>query len=177
MMIEAGDVESVSMRAIASEVGVTPPAIYAHFTDKDALFEGICDRRFGQLNATFREAIAGSEDALERLMLCGRAYVHFGIENPEAYRFLMMTRSEEDFDESSGKHVEGQNAFMTLVALVTDCIERGYIKRMDPLDASLIIWAQVHGLTTLMITNPKFEWADGIVDKMMDACMQGMAPR
>jgi AcrR family transcriptional regulator len=184
-MVEIGDADAVSMRAIATAVGVTPPAIYAHFTDKDELFQGLCDRRFAQLNEVFQEAIGSSSDPLERLMLCGRAYVRFGLENPEAYRFLMMTRSSEEAEvEPVGDEpAQGDIAFMTLVELVSACIDSGHIRPSDPLESSLIIWAMVHGLTALMITAPnhptrqKFDWPDDIIDKMMVASMEGMAPR
>ncbi len=179
LMLATGDVEAVSMRAIAGKVGVTPPAIYAHFTDKDDLFQGLCDRRFGQLNQIFQEAIGTGGDPLERLMSCGLAYIRFGIDNPEAYRFLMMTKNEDDFALTITNEApsQGDMAFMTLVGLVTACIEEGEIRQMDPLDASLLIWSMVHGLTSLMITSPKFAWSSDIVDKLMEAAMIGMAPR
>jgi AcrR family transcriptional regulator len=37
LMIESGGADTVSIRAIADAVGVTPPSIYLHFPDKEAL--------------------------------------------------------------------------------------------------------------------------------------------
>lgn len=178
-MVEAGDVESVSMRAIAEAVGVTPPAIYLHFSDKDQLFEAICEERFRLLNATFVEATSGGGTAIERLMRCGRAYVRFGIDHPEAYRFLMMTKSDDDYADTftTDQPSQGDMAFMFLVNLVTECIEAGDIRPMDPLEASLVIWSHVHGLTALMITEAKFEWPETVIDTLLETTMYGVCPR
>jgi AcrR family transcriptional regulator len=178
-MLEAGDVDSVSMRAIAHEVGVSAPAIYIHFSDKDELFDAICDRSFRELNRIFQEAISQSDDPLERLRLCGKAYVRFGVENPEAYRFLMMNNSEHNHPDALMSHdpSQGELAFQTLLGLVHRCIEAGAIRPMDTLEAGLILWANVHGLTSLLITNPKFEWATGLEDKLIETCIYGLAPR
>jgi AcrR family transcriptional regulator len=38
LLIEKGHPDAVSIRAVAARVGVSPPAIYLHFADKDELF-------------------------------------------------------------------------------------------------------------------------------------------
>lgn len=177
-MVQAGDVDAVSMRAIANAVGVTPPAIYAHFADKDELFQAICDRRFGQLNEALN-AMDEFDDPVEGLHAGGRAYIRFGLDHPEAYRFLMATKTEEDYSETltTDEPTQGDIAFMALVNKVAQCIEAGAIRRMDPLEGALILWSQVHGLTMLMITQPNFEWPEDLIDKLLDASMYGLVPR
>lgn len=180
LMVDAGDVESVSMRSIATSVGVTPPAIYMHFEDKDELFQAICDRRFEQLNAVFDEAISSAgDDPVDRLLRCGRAYIRFGVENPEAYRFMMLTKNADDFDHAvtTEEPTQGDIAFLKLVSMIAACLEAGAIRPMDPLEASLILWSTVHGLTTLMITSPQYAWPPDIVDKALETSFLGLAPR
>ena len=45
ILIETNDQAALSIRAIASAVGVTPPSIYLHFADRNDLVFAVCERR------------------------------------------------------------------------------------------------------------------------------------
>jgi AcrR family transcriptional regulator len=40
----------VLIRSVAQSVGVTPPSIYLHVDDKNALLDAVCARYFGKLD-------------------------------------------------------------------------------------------------------------------------------
>lgn len=44
LLLDTGHAKAVSIRAVAQRVGVTPPSIYLHFADKDALLDAVCAR-------------------------------------------------------------------------------------------------------------------------------------
>jgi AcrR family transcriptional regulator len=46
LLIERGDPAQVSLRGVAARVGVTAPAIYRHFPDKDALLLAAAGEQF-----------------------------------------------------------------------------------------------------------------------------------
>jgi AcrR family transcriptional regulator len=46
---DRGGLEAVTLRAIATDVGATPMALYTYFADKDALYEGMRDRAFARV--------------------------------------------------------------------------------------------------------------------------------
>jgi AcrR family transcriptional regulator len=46
LLLETGHAKDVSIRSVAQRVGVTPPSIYLHFADKDALLDAVCGRYF-----------------------------------------------------------------------------------------------------------------------------------
>src|ERR687888_1032271 len=75
LLVQTGDQEAVSIRAVADAVGVTPPSIYLHFADKNELVFAVCERAFARFDAVQEEAAAQSDDPLESLMLRGRAYI------------------------------------------------------------------------------------------------------
>lgn len=176
LLVETGDEAAVSIRAIAQGCGCTPPAIYMHFEDKDALIGEVCDRRFAELNAVFDEATKGLDDPLTELREMGRGYVRFGTENPEAYRLLMMTKQEDDWSDTwtTDEPTQGDLAFMRLVNKVGQCIAEGALRETEPLRAAIVLWSAVHGLTALLISHPKFEWPDEIVDDVLDGVMTGL---
>src|SRR6185295_14050813 len=42
LLLETGHAKAVSIRSVAQRVGVTPPSIYLHFADKEALLDAVC---------------------------------------------------------------------------------------------------------------------------------------
>ena len=75
---------------MAQRVGVTPPSIYLHFNDKDALLDAVCARYFEKLDEEMQRAAAGQPTAIEVLRAQGLAYVRFAIATPELYRIATM---------------------------------------------------------------------------------------
>ena len=63
---------AISMRMLASEVGITPAALYHHFPDKEALYSAVLDYVFTDKAAAINDLLSGSnapEVKLERLIL------------------------------------------------------------------------------------------------------------
>jgi len=172
---EAGSKDGVSIRAIADACGVTPPAIYMHFADKDQLFLEVCSVRFREMDAWIGEAASKAPDEpLESLRVMGEAYIRFGVEHPEAYRLLMMTLHEGRIDEEGME--AGRDAFMHLVQAVDRCVKAGALGDADPYETSLILWSGIHGLTSLFISFPNFQWGDKpeLIDHLMDVMIEGL---
>jgi AcrR family transcriptional regulator len=165
LMIETGRADTVSIRAIADAVGVTPPSIYLHFPDKDSLIVAVSERHFEAFDSVIEQAGAAVDDPVESLRRRGRAYVHFGLENPEPYRILFMTRADGDrrLEAVTGA---GTRAFQHLVDAVERCIDTGAFRRVDPVLAATGVWTAVHGVTSLLISLPGFPWPD--IDTLVD---------
>ena len=62
LLLETGHAKAVSIRSVAQRVGVTPPSIYLHFTDKDALLDAVCARYFEKLDEEMQRAAVGQTD-------------------------------------------------------------------------------------------------------------------
>jgi AcrR family transcriptional regulator len=166
LLIRTGSVEAVSIRAVADVVGVTPPSIYMHFADKNDLIFAVCEKHFQEFDEVIEDAGSASDDPLESLLLRGRAYVRFGLENPEHYRILFMTKpalTPERFQDEG--MIERMAAFQHLIEAVDRCIRAGAFQG-DPLELSLLFWSYAHGLTSLLITKPDFPWPD--VDALIE---------
>ena len=166
----------MSIRAVADAVGVTPPSIYLHFRDKDELIFSICERHFTRLDAFIEKEGAKVSDPVESLILRGKAYVRFGIENPEQYRILFMGKpkaSPEGFDE---ERLREAASFDHLVAAVRRCMDAGAIPQSDAFFVALGMWIAVHGLTSLLIAKPDFPWpgAEDLVDHFCSVHVAGL---
>jgi AcrR family transcriptional regulator len=165
LLIQTGDQEQVSIRAIADAAGVTPPSIYLHFADKTQLLAAVCEARFGDFDQYMTDAMAGIDDPLDALWARGRAYVRFGLENPEHYRILFMTRPLADAAQGDPTTLPGLTAFGKVVEDVAHCMDAGAIADGDPFLVATSLWTVVHGITSLLIARPDFPWPD--LDRLM----------
>jgi AcrR family transcriptional regulator len=165
LLIKTGDEEAVSIRAVADAVGVTPPSIYLHFRDKDELIFSICERHFTRLDAYIEKAGAKASDPIESLILRGKAYVRFGIENPEQYRILFMSKGARSEENMQPEELRQSASFDHLVQAVQRGVDAGSFSG-DPLLISMGLWAVVHGITSILISHPHFPWPDN--EKLID---------
>jgi AcrR family transcriptional regulator len=149
LLAKTGDEEAVSIRAVANAVGVTPPAIYLHFADKDALIKAVCEDTFRALDEFVESRVAAIDDPVEQLAERGRAYVDFGVEHPEQYRVLFMGKARLSGDEALES-----SGFAHLLDNVTRCMDAGGIARRDPVVVSAGLWAVVHGVTSIAVSVP-----------------------
>src|SRR5579862_9024849 len=94
LLESTGDMDAVSIRAIADAVGVSSPSIYLHFPDKTALLYAVCQERFEQLDQVMGAAAALASDPFDEVKRRGAAYIRFGLDHPEQYRILFMERDE-----------------------------------------------------------------------------------
>src|SRR3954469_6133372 len=76
--------EGVTMRALADAIEYTPPVIYAHFRDKDAIIQELCYRQLRSLAASF--ANFSPFHPVERLGRIGYVYIDFAVEHPSHFR-------------------------------------------------------------------------------------------
>src|ERR1700738_4348258 len=116
LLIATGDESALSIRAIAKAVGVTPPSIYLHFADRNELVYALVEHQFAHLDEAMQVAAAGVEDPLDRVAARGRAYIDFGLANPEHYRLLMMGRPDSTPERFLDERLESTSAFTHVVA-------------------------------------------------------------
>ena len=180
LLLETGDQRAVSIRAVAEAVGVAPPSIYLHFADKNELIFAVCERHFARFDALLQAARASSDDPVESLMACGRAYVRFGLENPEHYRILFMTKPEQTPESWTAEKVIGSAAFEHLVEAVAEAIVALDVQpRPDPVFVSISLWSITHGITSLLLTHPNFPWPDEkqLIEYVLRMPLEGLLPR
>ena len=160
LLARYGHDDAVSIRAVANRVGCTPPAIYLHFADKTALLFEVCERRFADLSAHVEQAVTGIADPVERLQAGTTAYVKFGLDHPEHYRILFMQKALLTPEQWQDIRMSGISGFDRLVERCREAIEAGEVDSDDPRAVAITLWQMAHGLISLMITKPQWEWPE-----------------
>ena len=174
LLLKTNDADAISIRAIANAVRVTPPSIYMHFESKEQLIMAVCEREFEVLDAVLADAAEGIDDPVEALKAMSRAYVRFGLEHPEQYRFLFMAPTPEwAMKDREAKDLTG---FGRLIELVQRCIDSAAFAAGDAFTISCGLWTSVHGVTSLLIANPHFPWPplDELLEHGIDVHCRGL---
>jgi AcrR family transcriptional regulator len=176
LLAETDDFSKISMRMIAERVGVSPPAIYMHFADKDELLFELCEDRFGEFRKVMQEARSSTDDPVGAVRACGRAYVQFALDHPEHYGVLFLSKTEFPTDVTV-EELNGYRAFLDLVAAVQRAVDEGRYRDVDPTIAAIGLWTSMHGLVSLLIRAPNFPWPelDVLVDHVLDVQTRGLA--
>lgn len=144
--IETKGAESLSLRTIAKECGVSATAIYRHFANKEALFAKIATEGFKKLSQVgeFMEATNTQSN------IFGVGYVEFALDN-RGYFEIMFGSHIKDHRLYPELYQASQNSFTRLsekIATNTKDINKEQLNAMAKKH-----WALVHGLAILMATH------------------------
>jgi AcrR family transcriptional regulator len=151
-VLERDGLEGLTLRAVAREAGVSHSAPLRHFAGVATLLSALASEGFEQLYDSVDEhlAIAGPDATTRtRLAYAGRGYVRFAVTHPGV--FSLMFRNELIDRTYAPLGETGARAFQQLVDLVVAAQFDGFAPDEDPVHASVIVWALVHGVATLWI--------------------------
>jgi AcrR family transcriptional regulator len=172
--------DGLTMRALADAIEYSPPVLYAHFRDKDALIQELCYRHLRGLAKVF--ATFGSLDPVERLRRIGYVYADFAVDNPSHFRFVFLTpHSSPPDDEELAKEDPQRNAYAFLRQTVKDGLAAGVFRPeyTDAEEIAQLCWASAHGVVALQnIKGPDswIDWRDARTSarRLIDATLIGL---
>ncbi|MBO0936634.1 TetR/AcrR family transcriptional regulator [Fibrella sp. HMF5335] len=143
--------EKLSIRAIAEEIEYSAATIYLYFKDKNEVMYAIHQQAFSKMMQEF-QPIVSMTDPFEKLVMMGRKYTQFAMENPELFDVMFIITAPMDTLECREEiWSEGRIAFNMLVQVVQECINAGIFQPQDPEVAAMMIWSTIHGYTALFI--------------------------
>jgi AcrR family transcriptional regulator len=175
-LFEAEGYDKVTMRRVAEAIEYSPTTIYLHFEDKDDLVRALCHEDFGRLLEAL-ELRPPAADPIESIRQLGRAYVAFAVKNPNQFRFMFM--SDHHKGETHGPGDPGWRSFGALLEAVTRAVAAGRLRPMDPLVAAQVLWMNVHGVASALVTMPPEQWPHGpagpdLVDQVIENGIRGL---
>jgi AcrR family transcriptional regulator len=175
ILAQTGDVEGLSLRAVAREVGIATPSIYLHFPAKGALIRAVLDARFAELGAAVLAASTVEGEPCARLRAGCLAYCRFGTEHPNAYRVLF-NRVPSPPPEPGQPPLPidaGAANFGGLVEGVAACMRSGAVPASaDPMRVATSVWTALHGIVSLRGSLPRFPWPP--LEEQVDDALAGL---
>jgi AcrR family transcriptional regulator len=140
---ELGGPEAISISALAKKLGVSQPAPYKHFADRETLLSAVTAEAFRQFNDVLRESI-GKPSRRSKLSRLAQATLDFGLRRNGIYRLMFASRTMACAAKGSELH----NAVMETFALLLDALEAPAVGLLRERSA-LKIWAALHGVVML----------------------------
>jgi AcrR family transcriptional regulator len=162
---------ATTIRRIADRVGVSAPALYLYFADKEAIMLALCDQTFGFLIEEIERIDREGLRPVESLRACGRAYIKFGLEHPREYWLTFMSGNVPK------PGATGAIAFAKLVDQLKSAEAAGVNLKYSAESAAELYWMGLHGLVAALINNPKFSLTkrDALIEGMLDMVTEGIA--
>jgi AcrR family transcriptional regulator len=179
-------VESVSTRKLAQLVGLSQTGIYVYFKSKQAILAALIDASFTKLGAALSEIDGKSKGAIRYLELAIPVYIRWGLENPDEYRLAFMLRDRRtsvhpsSMADPSEKSFEGVRVFGELEKVIVAGFAAGELNAIDkdPRAIAQCVWAGLHGLVSLLIVFPIFDWVarDRLIAAHTRLLLDGLRP-
>ncbi len=172
-------IEGLSMRKVAERVGISAPAIYRHFRNKDELLNEIVVEGLKILESYLQPALE-TGTPYERLVRMSDSYLNFAIEQPKYFDFAFLVPSPLIRGVADEISRPDWGTFRLCVEQVAACMDEGVFARDDALETAVTIWGEVHGLVTLYRTG-RFgqdpEAFRAVYRQCLDRVMRGLRPR
>jgi AcrR family transcriptional regulator len=145
-IVEHEGVEHLTIRRIAETIGRKQPAVYQHFESKDAIVAAVVVEGFVALAEHLKRAAKSQKAALPAI---AKAYLRFGQERPRLYHVMFVDPPAIAFAAGSATPIPAQTAFRILASAVAESgVDEERAQTMTE-----VVWAALHGLVTLSITN------------------------
>jgi AcrR family transcriptional regulator len=135
---------SATMQEIADEAGVAKGTIYLYFRDRDELVEKTFDTAMTQLMSRIDAALDAHPTFEEKIRAVMSAKLAFFSENREFFRLYLSLRMPEGTPERQRRQrktcqPQYRQGTHKLAAVIEQAIERGELRRLDPMKLAIFI--------------------------------------
>ena len=148
-LIESNGSYDITIAQVAKRVGVSAPALYRHFKDKDALLTAVRELAHIGITDYITKALADTEPGtLAHLDAGGSAYLRYAAEK-KAFFGLMW----EDHGNADSRRAEARakrTGFQILHEAINLYLQRHKPESLgDSLKTATLMWSTAHGIATL----------------------------
>jgi AcrR family transcriptional regulator len=149
-VLSAGGRDALNLRRLASDVGTSTTAVYSLFGSKADLIHALLVEGFRRLREHL-ESVAPQGDPVEHLVRLSHAYRASARSDPQYYRVMFEGPRQLDQVDEEIKELSA-TTFQPLLDGVQRCIDEAIFTDQDPSLVALSLWALVHGLVTLELS-------------------------
>ena len=172
----------MSMRKIANRAGVSATSIYLHFQNKDELLLALIESSIAKLSSALEKNLIDSDDSITKLEKMAQSFMDFALENPQEYEIIYMVRPEEMPKFPKEKFQQIRKIYQLLADIISEGKRAGALNVDDPLMSSYMIWAQLHGVASVIISRrldtriPDEEFVSQAVDHIIQGFISQKTP-
>ena len=149
-LLDKEGADAVTMRRVASAVGITPMAVYRHYPNRAGLLTALADAGFDELAARLAE-VRSVGDLEKRLTNILNIYLEHALQNPRLFELMFLTRREgarrypQDF--KAGRSPTAN----PMAELIREGMATGYFRKDDAWEIIFEMGALLQGLVMLYL--------------------------
>lgn len=177
LIVEDG-LDDVSLRRVATSLGVSAPALYAYVASKRDLLRGVAEFELRELISRF-EAVVDA-DPVVRLRSFSRVYIDYALENRELFKTVFLFPPDLAIGAPTGQELPiATQAFELPMRAITEAIANGVFEPVDPIMAALTVWTATHGCADVLLFGFALDDAgrEELVHAVLDTVLHGLAAR
>lgn len=177
ILVDEG-LDAVSLRRVASALGVTAPALYAYVKDKQDLLRGIVEIELDGLKERF--GAVRDPDPWDRLRSMAHTYVEFARDNPSVFRTMFLSHPDLAAEAPrEGTEPLVEPVFEQASRPLQELARRHELGEMDPQFAALTFWTAVHGAAALTVAGRELRPGDRgrAADEVVETVITGLRRR
>jgi len=148
-LVEEKGTTALTMREVAGALGYSATAIYQHFENKEDLLLAL-KLQAGDLLAAEMEAAKQEPTVEAQFHDMGRRYLRFGLENPAYYR-LIFQDSVPGLQLTPEHLTRMRRSWEIMRDTLKVWAETWGVRGIDADHEANVIWAMVHGITSLAL--------------------------
>lgn len=135
------ETKTVSLRAVAHEMGMTPPALYRYVDGYDELIVQVAQAIFLDVVDAIRATVSKHDDSDPgaQLVTAATAFRRWALDNPSEFEVIFASRETAGYKEQAAR--EGGHAFATMFSEIFERVYHRYefdLSAADELPAELI---------------------------------------
>ena len=175
--LESGGPQSLSLRELSRELGVSYTAPQRHFAEKQALLDALAVRGFERLGTLLARAAKDQGQGFHaRLTKLARAYVHFAIKQPALFGWMFEAKHRTDAPHALVE--AGDRALAHAPTVFAEGQARGEVRAGEPGRLAMMAFAALHGLVEISTYCAfKVTPLDALVPEMIEGIVLGLRPR
>lgn len=149
-IVERDGHQAVSLRAIAHALGVTEPAIYRHFENKEAILAEVSAHGMRGFMGTVTEALHSTPEPIDAVEATARAYVRYAYAHPGWFRLCFSRIGTEQLSKHHVVQTAMVEAGAAYMGKMFATLGR-FIPQARVPDAYRAFWALAHGLSSFVV--------------------------
>lgn len=175
LIVAEEGIGALSMRYLASKLGMTGGALYRYFPSRQDLILAHFSKG---MTALYEELIARepSPDPLTALRDYALAYADFAFADP--IRFRLMFLEDNQATRNAGlKYESVPAAYGEFIRRMAAAMEARALAPGEPKRATDVLWAGLHGAVTLAVTAPEMDLGDPreFAERTIDTILNGLS--
>ncbi len=149
-LLDKEGAEGVTMRRVASAVGITPMALYRHYPNRDGLLNTLADAGFVELSE--RLASLRLTGGIERQLLkILDVFLDYAFEKPRLFALMFLTKRESARQYPEDFRARRSPTANVSADVIARAMETGYFRKDDVWEIVFETGALMQGLVMLYL--------------------------